>query len=207
MLLKYRSLPSETVSGEAILMKPSRGEFTMISLDDSALTVMADFEEVSPITVQDITPIARALEYMIHSGVRSLFVLDNESRVIGLVTSHDIQGEKPIRYLQSIGCTHRNCSHEDVLVMDIMEPVDKLKDLLFDDVRRATVGNIVATFRTIGRKHLIVVDVNSGDGIPTIRGIFSATQLERQLSTSLAVAPIAHDFASMEQTLVHGRRD
>ena len=40
MLLKYRSLPSETVSGEAILMKPSRGEFTMISLDDSALTVI-----------------------------------------------------------------------------------------------------------------------------------------------------------------------
>ncbi|MFQ5757800.1 MAG: CBS domain-containing protein [Acidiferrobacterales bacterium] len=207
MLLKYRSLPLETISGEAVLIKPSRGEFTMISLDDSAIAVMTDFEEVSPITVRDITPIARALEYMIHSGVRSLFVLDNESRVIGLVTSYDIQGEKPIRYLHSIGCTHRNCSHEDVLVMDIMEPVDQLQDLLFDDVRRATVGNIVATFKKTGRKHLIVVDMNIGDGTPTIHGIFSATQLERQLSTSLAVAPIAHDFASIEQTVMNGRRD
>jgi CBS-domain-containing membrane protein len=141
---------------------------------------------------------------MIQSGVRSLFVLDNESRVIGLVTSYDIQGEKPIRYLQSLDCTHRNCCRDDVLVKDIMEPMDKLKNLDFKKVCDATVGNIVTTFRRVGRKHLVVVDHNRDQDESTIRGIFSATQLERQLGMTLVATPTTHSFADVEQALMHG---
>ncbi len=204
MTARYRSLPPAAIAGEVGLAKPMQNQFMSISLDDNALSVMTDLEKAPAITVQGITPIDQALEHMIQSGVRSLFVLDNESRVIGLITSYDIQGEKPIRYLQSLDCTHRNCCRGDVLVKDIMEPMDKLKNLDFKKVRDATVGNIVATFRRVGHKHLVVVDHNRDQDEPTIRGIFSATQLERQLGMTLVATSTTHSFADVEQALMHG---
>ena len=204
MTARYKSLPAAIVSAEAGLAKAMQNQFMRISLDDNALSVMTDLENASAITVQGITPIDQALEHMIQSGVRLLFVLDIASRVIGLITSHDIQGEKPIRYLQSLDCTHRNCGRDDVRVIDIMEPMDKLKNLDFEKVRNATVGNIVATFRRAGRKHLVVVDHNRDQDEPTIRGIFSATQLERQLGMTLVATSTTHSFADLEQALMHG---
>lgn len=204
MTARYRSLPPAAISGEAGLAKPMQNQFMRISLDDNALSVMTDLQKASAIIVRDITPIDQALEPMIQSGVRSLFVLDIASRVIGLITSYDIQGEKPIRYLQSLDCTHRTCCRDDVLVKDIMEPMDKLRNLDFKKVRDATVGNIVATFKRVGRKHLVVVDHNRDQDEPTIRGIFSATQLERQLGMALVATSTTHSFADVEQALMHG---
>ncbi len=204
MTVRYRSLPPAAISGEVGLAEAMQNQFMRISLDDNALSVMTDLQKASAITVPGITPIDQALEHMIQSGVRSLFVLDIASRVIGLITSYDIQGEKPIRYLQSLDCTHRTCCRDDVHVIDIMEPMDRLKNLDFKRVRNATVGNIVATFRRTGRKHLVVVAHNRDQDEPTIRGIFSATQLERQLDMTLVATSTAHSFADLEQALMHG---
>ena len=203
MTVRYRSLPPATISGEVGLAEAMQNQFMRISLDDNALSVMTDLQKASAITVRGITPIDQALEHMIQSGVRSLFVLDNESQVIGLITSYDIQGEKPIRYLQSLDCTHRSCCRDDVLVKDIMVPIDKLY-LDFKKVHDATVGNIVATFRRVGRKHLVVVDHNRDQDESTIRGIFSATQLERRLGMTLVATSTTHSFADVEQALMHG---
>ncbi len=88
MTAKYRSLPPAAISGEAGLAKPMQNQFMRIGLNDSALSVMTDLEKASAIIVQDITPIDQELEPMIHSGVLSLFVLDNESRVLGSTASN-----------------------------------------------------------------------------------------------------------------------
>lgn len=204
MAAKHTRLRLTTASTECVLTKPGCNESKKIGLDDDALTAMTDFEHVSPITVRDIIPIDQALEYMIYSGVRSLFVLNRESRVLGLVTSYDIQGEKPIRYMQSVDCYHRDCSRADVLVKDIMEPVDELQDLEFDKVRQATVGDIVANFKRVGRKHLVVLDLSPGRRKATIRGMFSATQLERQLAMTIETTPTADSFADVERALIRG---
>ncbi len=94
MLPRYPSLPLATVTEEAVLATPIQNRFKRISLNDSALSVMTDLEKASAIIVQDITPIDQALEPMIHSGVRSLFVLDNESRVLGSTASNRERGVK-----------------------------------------------------------------------------------------------------------------
>ena len=94
MTARYRSLPPAAISGGAGLAKPIQNQFKRISLNDSALSVMTDLAQVSAIIVRDITPIDQALEHMIHSGVRSLFVLDNESRMIGSTASNRERGVK-----------------------------------------------------------------------------------------------------------------
>lgn len=60
---------------------------------------------------------------MIHAGVRLLFVTGRDSRLTGLVTSNDIQSEKPIRHMQEVECVDQTCSRREIQVKDIMTPV------------------------------------------------------------------------------------
>ena len=54
--------------------------------------------------------IKQALGIMMRSRAEAMFVVDADSRLVGLVSSYDIQSEKPLRYLQSIGHEVRSCA-------------------------------------------------------------------------------------------------
>jgi hypothetical protein len=64
-----------------------------------------------------------------------------------------------------------------------MTPADRLEILDFRDVEAARIGDIVATLRLAGRQHALAVEAT--DETPsaqkTVRGIFSLTQIARQL--------------------------
>jgi CBS domain-containing protein len=150
-----------------------------VTLDEPARTVMTDFSERNLVSVDAKIPVDTALEAMKHAGVRSAFVLDDDrARVLGLVTAHDILGEKPIRYLQSIGCTHLTCTRDDVKVENVMERAEEWLVARMEDVQQATVGAVLETFKKAGRTHIPVVEDGDG-GAPRLRGIFSAAKLMR----------------------------
>jgi len=94
--------------------------------------------------------IKQALGIMMRSRAETVFVVDADSRLVGLVSSYNIQSEKPLRYLQSIGCNHKTCRHDDVRVSYIMEPMDRWQVLSFVDVCRTTVADIVSIFESAG---------------------------------------------------------
>jgi hypothetical protein len=80
-----------------------------------------------------------------------------------------------------------------------MTPAPRLEALDFRDVRAAKVGHVVATLRQSGRQHALVTDP---DG--RIRGIFSATQIARQLGVdaqSVNPTEIAQTFSEIEALL------
>ncbi|MPZ42620.1 MAG: CBS domain-containing protein [Betaproteobacteria bacterium] len=121
-------------------------------------------------------------------------VIDGQRRLLGLVTTYDILGEKPMRFVEAHGVRH-----EEIIVQDVMTPGDKLEALDFGDVRAAKVGHVVATLRQSGRRHALVTDP---DG--RIRGIFSATQIARSLGVnpqSVNPAEIAQTFSEIEALL------
>jgi Mg2+/Co2+ transporter CorB len=80
-----------------------------------------------------------------------------------------------MRYLQNMGGTHA-----DIMVRDLMTPQSELEVMNIDDVKNASVGQIVATLKKAGRQHGLVVAENA-DGMQTVCGIFSSTQIARQL--------------------------
>jgi hypothetical protein len=51
----------------------------------------------------------------------------------------------------------------------------------------AAVGDVVATLQAAGRRYLIVIE--TVDGQPVLRGVFSASGIEQSLGTSLQVSP------------------
>ena len=191
----YAPLPHSTASpGEAYVL-PVPSSAAAVTLDSPATDVMTDLRRVSAVTIDPYRSIVEAHQLMIARGVRSLFVVDGARRILGVVTATDVLGERPIQIAQ-----RRDIRHDEVRASDIMTPADRLEVLAFDDALRARVGDIVATLKLAGRQHALVVETGEGGATRqrTARGIFSLTQIARQLGIAPQEHDIARTFAEIE---------
>ncbi len=198
MTSAYHALPATTLATQSHYHKPPQTLHERVTLDDPAISVMTDLTRVSAITITPDVPIKEANRKMISNKVRMLLVTDTHDFVIGLITATDLLGEKPLLYMQQVGEKNLN----EVLVRDIMTPQARLEVLQVVDVDKAQVGDIVATLQREGRQHALVVDIDEECMHEKIRGIFSASQLSRQLGTGITTARIAKTFAELEAALV-----
>ena len=65
----------------------------------------------------------------------------------------------------------------------------------------AEVGHIISTLKELGRQHALVVDKDQLSGEEVVRGIFSASQIGRQLGVPILTFEIVHTFAEIEEKL------
>ena len=151
-----------------------------VNINDAAMSVMTDLSKVSMVVTRPNITMDVANAKMIRYGVRMLLVLDSNDNIAGVLTASDILGEKPIRFLQNMGGTHA-----DILVRDLMKPQRELEVFSIEDVKKANVGQVVASLKAAGRQHGLVVAAGN-DGKQTVCGIFSVTQIARQLRLGLA---------------------
>jgi len=170
-----------------------------VTLDSPALEVMTDLSKVAAVTIEPSASVNSANDYMIARAVRSLFVTASDGRVLGLVTTTDILGERPVRVSHARG-VRRN----ELVVSDVMTPIDAIVAMRMEDVRAAKVGHVVASLKQAGRHHELVAEMRPGAGMQ-IRGIFSASQIARQLGVPLQIAELARTFAEIEEALGAGR--
>jgi CBS domain-containing protein len=158
---------------------------------------MTDFTRVAPVTTRPEVTIDDALEHMKEAGVRSLLVLDTEKKILGVVTSYDIQGEKAIQ----IG-EERRVRHDDITADMLMTGQSTLEVLDMMSVRDAQVGHIVATLKELGRQHLFVLERDPETGERRVRGLFSLSQITKQLGLGAGVDIHAADsLAEIVQTI------
>lgn len=170
-----------------------------LRLDAPATEVLTDLRRVPAVTIEPDASIDGANRTMIARGVRALFVVGDERRMIGIITSTDILGERPIQFAQE-----RGLRHGEVVVRDIMTPADRLEIIDVRDVLRARVGDVVATLKLAGRQHALVVEPADPTlpGEQMVRGIFSLTQIARQLGIPhQQVHDIARTFAEIEAAI------
>jgi len=170
-----------------------------VSLDDPAAVVMTDLKKISAVTIRPEISIENASQRMKQRGVRMLLVTDDNEDIVGIITSTDLQGPKPMKLIQQRGGVYK-----DIQVRDIMTDHDQLEVLCMDDVEKAVVGQIVATLRQTGRQHALVADRPPGSKTQSLRGIFSAAQIARQLDTDLSAPKIAQTFADIERLITKG---
>lgn len=195
---KYHPLPHATLASGTTFHRPPRLMPRGVGLDDPAVLVMTDLTRVAAVSIEQTATMDAANQRMIANGVRLLFVTDESDRIMGLITATDILGEKPLQVAQ-----RRQVKRSDLLVQDIMTSLPQLEVLHLVDVERARVGDIVATLKRVGRQHALVVDLDEEDRSQRVRGIFSSTQIARQLGTELDVPEVAQTFAEVEIALMH----
>ncbi len=193
---EYAALSPHPLKTGATFMRPSQTLPEKVTLEDPALNVMTDLKKISVVTVRAKTPMDNAHEKMKRYGVRTLLVLDEGDKVMGLLTTTDILGERPMRFLQQ----QAGGTHADIMVQDIMTPQLELEVLNMKDVSSAKVGHVLATLKAAGRQHAMVVEETPDSG-QAICGIFSVTQIARQLGVKIQITEIASTFAEIEAAL------
>lgn len=196
MIHLYHPLPLHPLPADTPVQRFAQGLPERVTLDDSALEVMTDLKRVKAVTVAPDLPIDTALQKMIHAGVRLLLVTHFDAQVLGLITARDIMGEEPVNL-----SSRERITREEITVADIMAPPEAIKALKMDEVSRAKVGDIVETLRLSGRQHAVVLDTDEEASGEVIRGIFSATQIGRQLGVEISAEGPAQSFAELEQLL------
>ena len=190
-MTEYHVLPTQHLTGAVRIFQPDPPK--SVTFESPALDIMTDLRLIHVAAIEPQATIESANLYMKQRGVRSLFVLNEDHVLQGVITATDILGEKPLRFNQE-----RNVKHHEILVSDIMTPLSRLEAISIDEVRRAKVGHIVASLRDAGRQHTLVIERND----PLICGIFSLTQIEKQLGKNIPITEVAKTFAEIEATLI-----
>src|SRR3954466_511500 len=163
-----------------------------------ATDVMTDLRRVAAVTIDASANVDEAQKTMIARGVRALFIVNRARAIVGITTSNDISGERPVQVAQD-----NRVRHVDVLVREVMTPADRLEALELQDVVKARVGDIVETLKHSGRQHALVIESGSTDAATrTVRGVFSLTQIARQLGLPAQIEyDIARTFAEIEAAI------
>jgi CBS domain-containing protein len=199
MLREYIPLPATAFESDVTYHEPSQSPPAKVKLDSHALDCMTDLQRVTAVTGHADETIDAANEHMKRRGVRLLLVVDEERRVKGVISAADVLGERPMQVVQS-----RGIRRADVLIRDVMTPQEELHVLQMEDVRLAKVGHIVATLKAAGRQHAVVVDLDE-QGRQKVRGIFSASQIARQLGVVIQTTEVARTFAEVEAMLARAK--
>ena len=194
---RYKILNQTSLDRCASYYQAEHQPLLKVSLDSPAIEAMTDIRLVQVITIGPDATLGAANKAMMRNTVRSLLVADEKRCVLGIITSTDTLGEKPMQIVRE-----RGIRHEDVTVQDIMTPRDRLEVLDMHEVLAAEVGHVVATLQQKGRQHALVAEEDAA-GRQMIRGIFSASQIARQLGMTINATQIASTFAEIEAAIAH----
>jgi CBS-domain-containing membrane protein len=174
--MEHTSLMSTLNFVGGVLPRRSVTDGQFLDPGDPAIHAITDFTREHPVTVDAERQIDDALTDMIRVGVRALLVF-RDQRIVGLVTSYDIQGERPIQFLQSSNYRH----HRDIRVADIMTPWEDLAALDWKTVQTLRAGDLFHVFEETGLTHLIVIEPDR-KGAAIVRALVSRARLARQLT-------------------------
>jgi len=198
LIKEYDVLPSSLLKAGSSYARPVQTLPESVKLSDPAINVMTDLNKVSVVSVLAKASMDHANAKMIRYGVRLLLVLDDNDQVAGLLTATDLLGEKPMHFLQNMGGTHA-----DIMVRDIMTTQRELETLKIEDVQNSQVGHIVASLKKSHRQHAMVVS-EGADGRQAVCGLFSITQIARQLGAQVQNFELARTFAEIESVISKG---
>ena len=194
--MPYTRLPSRNLDKSSGLLRPACVLPDRVGLDNPALDVMTDFRRLTAFIATPGDTIRQAEERMIRRKVRLLFVMDGHDHVAGLITNTDIHGEKPMQIVQS-----RGIRRDELVVADIMTPVERLEAVDYDDIAHARVGHVLETLKARGRQHALVIETTEGRQM--VRGLLSLSQLCKQLGVTIETTEVASTFLEIEQHLSH----
>lgn len=203
----FSPLPASALAASACFRHPAQVMLNLpvpaparVALDSPAADALTDFRRVAAVTIGPEAAVDDANRKMIENSIRLLLVVHNPDVVLGIITASDILGEKPMQIVQERGVRH--C---EIAVRDIMTPHERLDVIQMRDVLSARVGHVVATLKRSGRQHAMVVEPNDSDFCRTVRGLFSASQIARQLGVPVHAGDAVRTFAEIEVLLNHER--
>ena len=176
----------------------SAAGYNVVAADSPAIEAMTDFLRVSVVVIGPDASVVEANAQMISRGVRLLMVTGPNDKLEGLITARDILGEKPMQIASA-----RGCKRDELKVAELMTPISLVDTLNLKEVLNVRVVDILDALKRLGRQHILVEDVDAATGKPRVRGLFSATNIGRQLGVPVLGFELASTFAEIEAALAN----
>lgn len=178
---------------------PAEPEFPYPSatMDDPALAVMTDLTRRRAITCRGDETLRAAERLMISAGVRLLLVVDGKGALVGLLSYRDIIGERA-----TAAAAREGLRHDELGVSAVMTPAAEVETLDYAAVAHARVRDVVRLMHERGRQHALVTETLGKDRV-RVRGIFSITQIGRQLGIRIEASGLVQSFAELERLIAH----
>lgn len=192
--ITYPALPTSRVASEGCFLYTDDNPIR-VRINSPALHVMTDLTRLPAASIYRSASVDEANQTMIHKGVRMLFVTNADRQLEGIVTARDILGERTIQATQRHGLRR-----DELCVEHIMTMATDLETIELAMVNRSEVGHIIATLESCGRQHTFVVETNAA-GRQVICGVFSATQIARQLGAPIHIGEVARTFAEIQAVI------
>lgn len=192
----FRPLTLTAIAPETGFAGPFFAVPNLVTVSAYALEVMTDLRFVPVATIRPSIGLELASQQMISRGVRLLLVADDADHLVGLITARDLAGERPAEAM-----ARHNIPFTQVTVGQVMTAAADIEAMLLDEVLHARVGDIIATLKHSGRQHALVVESDAFSGQPAIRGIFSASQIARQLGIAASPEELAQTFADIDRAV------
>ncbi len=167
-----------------------------VSENDPAISVMTDFTEIVPVTIEAHATLNAALEKMKAHGIRLLMVTDEHNAVIGVLTAYDIQSEKPIQY-----GSENDLAVNLIQASMLMTPIEQTPAFDFHFVKQALVRHVIDTMKELDRPHTLVIESKDKQ---RIRGVFSTSKISKMLGRPV-YQPLhaAESFAAIQHEIGH----
>ena len=190
----FKTLAPRRPKAQVLVQQPDRHQ--PVTMQSPAVDVMTDFTRLHSVTIASDATLFTANETMIGRGVRLLLVVDDKQALLGVVSTRDTLGERPMQL------AHQGKGNLfELTVADLMHPLGDIDMLDFSDVHHASVGDMVATLKKLGQQHVLVAETDPATGRQLVRGVFSATQIGRQLGVVIQTFEVARTFAEIEAAL------
>lgn len=191
---KYEAMPLSTLDATEFMHPHAFPE--ILHLEDPAIQGMVDYTLMGPETVSADASIDDALLEMKQHDRRILLVMDSEHQLMGIITAEEIQGSKPYQIMEE-----KRVKRGEIHVRSLMIPKHKIAALNLTDVHHAKVGHIIATMNESGQHFILVQETNAHTGKHVIRGVFSASRINKVLGPVVASIGEAHSIVELNKYL------
>lgn len=154
---------------------------SQIGSDDSAVHLLTDFSEQNPPSLSSDMSVSEARLWMKLADTPIKLVENQVGDCLGILTIEDVNGEKPLKVANRQGVALK-----DLRVRDIMRPLSELPAIHYRDLRAATVGDLVSTFREVHEEYLLVLDDDRKHPPGRyLRGLIRARELVQRLDLAI----------------------
>ena len=195
MLEKFKTLSLSHLSDKPQSVCVDRSNKTL-SLDDNAISVLSDYRLEQAPHCHNGLSLDAAMSKMQKAGTNLLLVSNDAQQIIGLISSADISGEKPIQYVKDTGK-----KRDQIKIKHLMTSIEDIPVISTQEAINAQIGDILSTLNSVASEYILVTtqEYNS----TAIRGVFSARVIAKSLNIFFDPSPAAKNFMDYTKAL-HG---
>jgi CBS domain containing-hemolysin-like protein len=153
---------------------------TLVHARSPASVIFTDFDVQMPVVVTSSASAVDVEGLMQKAHVKLMLVLDASDHFVGVISLADLSEDCLIRAVAG------GIQRSEVQVHDLMQPRARLHALGYEELRHATVQDVLHTLRDERAQHALVVDEKTHE----VRGLISASDVARKLHLPLPLGTV-----------------